>query len=68
MRRIAASLILTGAFALPLASGCAETISEDEKVTQKRDGTVKVERETVKRHPDGSITTEKEVGVDVDRD
>jgi hypothetical protein len=68
MRRIAASLILTGAFALPLAGGCAETISEDEKVTQKRDGTVKVERETVKRQPDGSITREKEVDVDVDPD
>ena len=66
MRRIAAGLILTGAFVLPLVSGCAETLSEDEKVTHKRDGTVKVERETVKRHADGSITTEKEVGVDRD--
>ena len=68
MRRpIAVSLILTGAFALPLAAGgCAETISEEEKIIQKRDGTVKVERETVKRQPDGSITREKEV--DVDRD
>jgi hypothetical protein len=67
MRRIAPVLILTGAFALPLAAGCAETISEDEKVTTKRDGTVKVERETVKRQPDGSITREKEVDFDRDR-
>ena len=64
MRRIAAGLILTGAFALPLAAGCSETISKDEKVTQKRDGSTKVESETVKRQPDGSITTEKNVEYD----
>jgi hypothetical protein len=62
MRRIASGLFLAGALALPI--GCAETVHKDEKVTQKRDGTTKVESETVKRQPDGTYTTEKNVEYD----
>ena len=69
MRRIACGLALMGALSLPpLVGGCAETVHEEQTVTHKRDGTVKVNKETVKEHPDGSVTVEKKTDVQRDVD
>jgi hypothetical protein len=53
-------LILATALALPVAGGCARTISEKETVKHKSDGSTTVDRQTVKEHPDGTISVEKE--------
>jgi len=53
------TLYLAAAVSLPLAGGCTRTISEKETVTQK-DGKTTVNRETVKEHPDGTVSVEKE--------
>ena len=43
-----------------LALGCERTISERERTTTHRDGTVTKTSETVKEAPDGSIKVERE--------
>jgi hypothetical protein len=53
------SLFLAAALSLPWAGGCTRTISEKETVTQKN-GRTTVNRETVKEHPDGTVSVEKE--------
>lgn len=67
--RAMTGIVLTTLFAGALAAGgCERTVAENEKVTYKRDGTVKVDRETVKERPDGTRVYERETGVDVDPD
>lgn len=64
--RFACALLTAGLLAGPLTVGCNRTISEQETVTRKRDGTVIRDRESVKERPDGTVVVEKDL--DVDRD
>lgn len=64
--RFACVVLAAGLVAAPLTTGCTRTISEEETVTRKPDGTVIRDREAVKERPDGTIVVEKDL--DVDRD
>jgi hypothetical protein len=63
MRRIVGGLVLGASLLLPMSFGCDRTVSEHEKTTRDRDGDVKTERTTVKEHPDGTQSVEKETDV-----
>jgi hypothetical protein len=67
--RTSLRIVAASAIALSVAGvGCERTIAEKETVTHKRDGSVKVDRETVKERPDGTRVYEKESGVNRDHD
>jgi hypothetical protein len=63
MRRIVSGLVLGSVLLLPMSLGCDRTVSEHERITRERDGDVKTERTTVKEHPDGTRSVEKDVEV-----
>jgi hypothetical protein len=54
--------------AVPLLTGCDETIEKQESTEVKRDGTVVKEKEEVKQQPDGTIIKEEEKKVDQNND
>jgi hypothetical protein len=60
MNRLVQISLLTGAFLLPVASGCSRTISEKETVRHENDGSKSVDRETLKERPDGTVVRETE--------
>ena len=61
MRKTIATLFLSAAFVgLPTLTGCDRTVSKEETVTKKSDGSVKVKEETVTKKADGSLETKKE--------
>jgi hypothetical protein len=64
LRRVMSVAVLSGALALPFASGCNETVSEDSKVKVKDNGTVIKESEKVTRDSDGNLTKTETRSVD----
>jgi hypothetical protein len=66
MRRFASLLICTALLAPPMFTlvGCEETISHEESVKQRPDGTSVKEEKTVKQADDGTVTKETEKKVD----
>jgi hypothetical protein len=67
MRRNLISLLVTSALILPgslAIVGCDETISHEETVKQRSDGTSVKHEETVKQKDDGTVVKEESKKVD----
>jgi hypothetical protein len=61
MRKTFATLVLAASFVgVPAMVGCDRTVSREETVTKKSDGSTKVKEETVTKKADGSLETKKE--------
>lgn len=64
MKRLALCLTMLSALVVPGLVGCDETVYEERKVEEKRDGTVVTEKEKVTESPDGDVKKTEEKTVD----
>ena len=65
MKRYALNVILAASvLASPLLFGCDRTVSEEQKVVKKSDGTTVTDKEKTTQSPDGSTKTTSEHKVD----
>ena len=65
MKRFALNVMLAvSVLASPLLTGCDKTVSEEQKVVKKSDGTTVTDKDKTTQSPDGATNTTSEHKVD----